>query len=395
MNKLAGRLPLQDMITSIIDSARVKVAAAEDTTEGKKEKLLAYEKKEHGGKIPSVKEEKEEKKESKEKMSSAIDFFNPEELEKFASALDMVGDQLMSEKEADAKETGSESHQGGQVLPTAVPPKGTQAYKKDSSQGHNIPMTTGKQADPSQGKAATQVENNHAKAPGGPAYPSKGVLKVGGIDAVLAKLAEDKEESKGSSLPPFMAKKKDEPKKEEKKEEKEERGEEKKSSALDYVLGKMAESSQGGMTLDSKSGEGPKPPSDSAGGNGPRSALESNQAAINMKKIDGKKPQKKMLSEVLTEPAYSKAHDSKVHENLQNPSKGGVKIAADEAKSLLRKVANEGCKCEGKGSCMYCKMKAAADGKKKEKESMSAGGSGMGLSAPTPVSTPPGMSGSI
>lgn len=273
--KLAGRLPLKDMIAGVIQESRMKVAAAEEKDE-KVKKLVAYEKKEHGGKVPSVKDEEKEKEEETEKKSSVVDFFDSEEVEKLASALDYAGEML---KEADKVELGGESKQGGMVLAVMAPVKGTQPYKHDSSKSHNVPMSTGMQADPSQGKAATQVPNDHAKAPGG-----GGTQKVSSINAVLAKVAEEK---KGF---PF-AKKED--KKDEKKEEKkdDEKGEEKKSSAnVSYILNKMAESAQGGMTLDSKSGEGPKPESSAKGGNDARGPLESNQAAISMKKIDGKKP---------------------------------------------------------------------------------------------------------
>lgn len=159
-----------------------------------------------------------------------------------------------------------------------------------------------------------------------------------------------------------------------------------KKSSAEYILGKIAETIGGGMTLDSPSGQGVTPPSDAAGGNNVRSILESNQAVINMKKIDGKGPQKRMLSEVLSEPAWSKGTDSKVHENLQNASKGGVKIASSvktaAARAFLRKVAEEGCTCGDQGECKYCKLQAAT-----KKEKQSEGG--------MPMTTPPGMSGSM
>ena len=55
----------------------------------------------------------------------------------------------------------------------------------------------------------------------------------------------------------------------------------------------------------------------------------------------------------------SKSTDNKVHQNLRNASKGGVKIAAADKLALLQKIAEDGCKCSGKGECQYCKMKAA------------------------------------
>lgn len=428
-SKLAGHLPLQDMIQSTIESARSKLAAAEEKNEksDKVKKLVEYEKKEHGGKIPSVKDEEEE---HKEKMSSVIDVSDPREVEKLASALDVVGDLL---KEADSIENGGESRQGGEQLPTGSPVGGTQPYKKDGSKKHQVPMATGLEAKKETGSAATAVPDTQHKPPVplNSAYPKKGVLKtaaesvkeliekkkaekkpedkkeeaketaeepkekassvarleaaldkvakkeperdmeaghrragaaigagLGGLNAAIGSAAHNAHVDRIKRIAPTLGKytkktntlghglggaalgaglgyvggqirnvmaKGMAPKKE------------KNSSAVDYILGKIAESSQGGMTLDSPSGVGPKPESSAAGGNDARKALESSQAAINMKKVDGKKPQKRMLSEVLSEPAQTKSTDSKVQENLRNATAGGVKIAA--AKALLAKIA--------------------------------------------------------
>lgn len=131
------------------------------------------------------------------------------------------------------------------------------------------------------------------------------------------------------------------------------------AEALDYILGKVAASEVrgGGETLDDKSAPVPKNPG--------RELIQSNQSVIDAKRVQAKAPRKAELAQVLTEPAMSKATDSKVQENLRNASKGGVKIAA--AKALIQKVAAEGCTCEGKGECRYCKMKAVLDKKKGEK----------------------------
>jgi hypothetical protein len=156
----------------------------------------------------------------------------------------------------------------------------------------------------------------------------------------------------------------------------------KQSSALGHVLNKIAEQeggahlstdakTGGGVTLDSPAEKGPKPSKDPSGGNDARKHISSIQAAIAMKKVDGKAPQKKMLSEILSEPAQTKSTDSKVHENLRNATEGGVKIAA--ATALLRKIAEEGCKCEEGGEdCRHCKLKKAL-----EKKSQGLGGSSM------------------
>lgn len=395
-NKLAGNLPLADMVAQIIDDSRSKIAAAEGKDEKKdekKKKLMKYEEKEHGH-IPSVKEEEAEK-----KASAVIDFSDPDEVEKLASALDVVGEQFMKSA-ADEANHGAEYKGGGELLPDNKMMGGKQSYAKDKSKSHNIPERTAEQSGDGGGPAKTQVENDakpskilkytHAE------YPKKGVMKTAeevateekpksasvlALQAALAKTAEfppkkeekkgeEKEEKKEGKAPPFA-------KKEEKGEEKKDEGEkDKKASPVDYILNKMAnvEKRMGGETLDSKSGDGPKPPT--GGTNSARSMIASNAAATDAKKVQTKAPQKKLMAEVLTEPMQSKAHDAKVQENLRNASKGGVKIAA--ARELLKKIAAEGCTCDGKGECKHCKMKAAME---KKSTGMPATGSSMPSSA--------------
>lgn len=382
--KLAGHLSLHDMIKSVIDDARVKVASDEgekkDEKSDKVKKLLKYEKKEHGH-IPSEKEEEAEK-----KASADFDLSDSDDVEKLASALELIGEKIA----ADSHYLGGESHQGGETLATMSAVSGKQPYKKDSSKAHNVPMSTGLETKKETGPAKTAVPDTQhgGHIPVTAAMPKKGVMKTA-AEGVMAKIEamkgkkEEKKEDKGEE----KGEKKENPfaKKEEKGEDKE-----KKSAALDFVLSKLGEGEQerrmGGETLDSKSGDGPKPESGSKGGNSARSAISSNSSAINMKKVDGKGPQKKMLSEVLTEPALSKSHDSKVSENLRNASKGGVKIAA--AKDFLQKIAEEGCTCSGKGECKHCKLKEAMK-KKMEKKSM--GGMSMGGAAPAMTTPPPAM----
>jgi hypothetical protein len=95
----------------------------------------------------------------------------------------------------------------------------------------------------------------------------------------------------------------------------------------------------------------------SGDGNSARSHISSNQAAINMTKRDAKKVQVGPLGEILDQPAFSSAHDSKLQENLRNTGKAGVKIAgAADVKSVLHKIASKGCTCNGKKECQYCKM---------------------------------------
>lgn len=399
---MAGRVSLSDLVNNTIEGARTKLAASEGKDEKKDEKvkkLVSYEKKEHGH-IPSPKEEEAEKKASTE---TNIDL---DEVEKLASALDQVGQQLIElDKEAgDKQDHGGEYKGGGESLPVMAPVGGKQNYGKDSSKSHNVPMSTESQKGDGGNPAKTQVKNDHAKAPGGAPYPKKGVMKTAGtsvLDRIRAAAAPKTDESeagegeekvaefppskdegkedKGEKKAPVMlfGKKKDEDKKgEEKKDDKE-----KKASNVDHILNKIAnvEKRMGGETLDSKSGEGVKVPS--GGTNGARSMIASNEAATNAKKVQAKAPQKKLMSEVLTEPMQSKAHDHKVSDNLRNASKGGVKIAA--VREALKKIAAEGCTCEGKGECKNCKMKKAME--KKSMGGMPSTGPASGASSSMPA----------
>jgi len=382
-SKLAGHLPLQDMIAQTLESARSKIAAADDKEKVKK--LVAYEKKEHGGKIPSAKEEEEEHK--KEKMSSAIDFSDPDDMSKLASALEELGDELL--KEADSVENGGESHQGGQQLATMSPVKGKQVYTGAKAK-HQVPTSTGMQGDPSQGKAQTQVPNDHARAPGGTGakYPAKGVLKTAGasvLQAVVEKIAAEKAEEKKEE----KAEEKGEKKKGfvpfGKKEEKGEKGEakEKQSEAVQFIMGKLAEYHGGGETLDDK----PAPVPSNEG----RQLIANNKAPVSATKREAKGPGRKQLSEVLSEPAQTKSTDSTVQDNLRNAAKGGVKIAA--VKAYLGKIAEAGCVCAGAGECDYCRMKASVDKKRADKKvKQSLGAPPMGP-APTAGGPMGGMSG--
>jgi hypothetical protein len=392
-NKIAGQLPLQEMIANVLSESRAKLAAAE---EGKEE-----EKNEKHEKGESKKEEKKEhkkpseKEESKkgnpfEKLSSSDSFY----VDELIDALDYV-----AEKIAAGADIGNESHQGGTTLANNSVVGGEQSKKKDGSKVNQIPMHGGTQSDPTQGPSKTQVKNDAPKAPGGGGTQkvagkeadeeydrmSKGHGRMGAIGGAMGDASsggiasaahqvmkhvnehgEDFSKFKmgkgrnvagalaggvvGGAAGHLMGKAnnwvagKMAPRKKE-------------SSAVESILTKIAEATQGGMQLSSASGQGQKPPSDSAGGNEARKALESNQAAMNMKKIDGKSPQKKMMSSYLKEPSQTSSTDSKLNENLRNTSKAGVKIA--EYKEELAKIAAAGCTCDGASTCKYCKMQAA------------------------------------
>lgn len=348
--KLAGYQPLRELVQNAISENAGKLALIQGGAE----------------KTASVKEDIVEK-----ETSTGLDFHNVDHMDKLASALEEAGEKIA------AGFIGGESPQGGDLLDTAKPVGGTQPYKKDKSKSHDPAKEQGKTTthpDGAGGKDTLLADNMPMGVK--PAYPSKGVLKKASA-TLLEQL-----QLKTAGENPFAKKdgdKKDEAKKVEKlvKYEKKEHGhipsekeeeEEKKASAVDFILnaidkeaaagGAATEKAMGGETLDSAAGQGPKGDS-----NPGRSAVMSISAAINAKKRELKAPRIAELKQVLTEPAFSAAHDSKVKENLRNASKGGVKIAV--AKTLLQKIAEEGCKCDGKGECNYCKLKAKVDEKKK------------------------------
>jgi hypothetical protein len=353
--KLAGHLPLQDMVQRTIERARSQMQI-KTASEERKEEMV---------------EEKVQ-----EKVASAINPFDPTEIEKLASALEFAAEELT--KEADGVVNGGESKQGGEQIANNGPVGGTQPYKKDKAK-HQIPAPTTKSTKDNPGPA-NAMKTDDERAPGGTGakYPAEGPLrkkaavadlaaKAGGhlanVGARVANVARvGGPVTKGTAtalgagaygagaLAAGAA-------------GKAAFGKNKKSSAeaAEYVLGKLAESAQGGLTLDSKSESGAKPNMSADG----RSMIASNSAPKDATKAKAKSFQKVLLKEVLTEPAQTKATDSKVHENLRNASKGGVKIAA--ARAILQKIAEEGCKCDGKGDCKHCKMNASMKAKKEEK----------------------------
>src|SRR4051812_23058002 len=127
--KMAGHLSLHDMIAGVISDSREKLAADEKKEEKKDGKkpppFMAKKKDDHDG--DDKKEEKGDKGD-KEKESS-VDFSDPNDVEKLASALDHVGEKIA----ADSTYIGLESKQGGEVLATMSKVPGKQPYKKDSS----------------------------------------------------------------------------------------------------------------------------------------------------------------------------------------------------------------------------------------------------------------------
>lgn len=340
--KLAGHLQLHDMVANVLQSNKQKLAA--DDKSEKVKKLVEYEKKEHGGKIPSVADEKAE---HKNKESSVIDYSDPVEVEKLASALDFITVKLSG----DSMFLGGEARQGGEVLATMSAVPGTQPYKKNGSKKHQVPMSSGLMATKDNPGSATAVPTDDHRAPGGTGakYPAKGVLKTGSADEAALSVHERIQAAKlraqgmpEEQIPAVVERQKTS------------------AAALNYLLAKVSgvenggESKQGGEQL---SNTAPVP------SNPGRQLISNNAAPAKATKREAKSPRKAELAQVLTEPAMTSSTDSKVQENLRNASKGGVKIAA--AKALLQKIAEEGCTCgPGGAECRYCKMKKAVADKK-------------------------------
>jgi hypothetical protein len=195
-------LPLQDMIAGVIKTANAKLAAEEPREPEKVKKLLAFEKKEHGGHLPTVEEEKDEC----AKMASA-QLCSSDHVEKLASAVEYLSSHLgdieapgpiaqamakMAMKpgagggSAGGKSTPNPSSSAG-ALQTTQAIGGSQKYTKNKAKGeqaedeHNKALSSARAHD---GK--TQLDNNMHDAPGNNGgavpkteYPKKGPFVAG------------------------------------------------------------------------------------------------------------------------------------------------------------------------------------------------------------------------
>lgn len=106
---------------------------------------------------------------------------------------------------------------------------------------------------------------------------------------------------------------------------------------------------------------GPDPNAGSGYGNDQRSLIASNDAAIGYTKGDAKKPQGRQMSEVLTEPAFSPEHDSKLREQLRNAGEAGVKIARAAVVPFLKQAAASGILTQETVNAFKAKQKTASD----------------------------------
>jgi len=81
----------------------------------------------------------------------------------------------------------------------------------------------------------------------------------------------------------------------------------------------------------------PRGSAPTSGEGGGRELISSNEAAMNATKGQAKQQNKGALTELLTEPMQSSAHDETLQQSLDNTSSAGVKISA--ARELLKKMA--------------------------------------------------------
>lgn len=378
-NKLASRLPIQQMIASVISSATEKVAEAQSSSQKARE-LISYEKREHGH-IPTPAEEEAEK--TKTANAVASDY-----VEKLASAVEFIVGSFdtiefpnkgVLQKAAESAGSPQGAGKGPGSLEVTDAIGGQQNY--NMGHAHNTEASSSKASTslsgshPGDGK--TQLDNNMHNAPGGGSlaptakYPPKGPLVSGPTaktaaanslrQAVLRKLAgEDVSQANISAertANPLAG-----------------MGQLQSFDATEVAPHQAGDASGGGF------------------GNQNRRLIASNQAAIDATKRDAKGPVKTQLSELLEEPALSSSTDPVLNNNLQNTGKAGVKIAA--ARAALEKVAQQGCTCTTiDGECAFDKLSkvAAATQSKKGKSKVAnammgyGGGSGMSAGSSSPM----------
>jgi hypothetical protein len=394
-SKLAGlNLPLADMIANVIDQSRSKIAAVEEKEKDEKKSFPKKEEK---------KESKKDEKEEGEKTSAVIDYQDPEEVEKLASALDVMAELV---KEA-GDLNGQESKQGGTQLPVMPMVGGKQTYTGNKAKTQ-IPAPTTKSTNDNPG-AANALATDEGRAPGGTGakYPAKGVLKTA-AENILAQINAEKEKEafsttrEGHKLDAAeyasLAKAHHEVGRDVSKAREEyhkkapirsfllhgrtgsgqdeddigTRGLRQNARHFDYAAkkhekGQNAYNPFGGLLTPSRheskekkseavdfilskiaevnNGGEKKQGGEQLSNTAPvpsnpgRQLISSNSAPAGATKRDAKSPRKAELAQVLNEPAMTSSTDNTVQQNLRNASKGGVKIAA--VKAELQKIASD------------------------------------------------------
>lgn len=413
-NKLASRLPIQQMIANVISSATEKVAEDQKGRDKKVKELLAYEKKEHGH-IPTPSEEEAEK-------TAAAS--SPAYIEKLANAVEYIAGNfdsiefpnrgVLQKAAEEAASAGSPQGAGkGQgALPVSQARGGEQNH--NMGHAHNIEASTSKANAPTSGArpgdGKTQLENDMHHAPGGGGmaptakYPPKGPLVAGpsagghsektayiGIDQLaggaIGYSKGQQQASRGEEhdfggkqiasllLPGGIGYQVGRSLGHDKYHREHDKEKNASSAIRAAVLRKLAGEDvmraniEAERTANPLAGMGqletfeanqpsPHQAGDHTGGSGnqARRLISSNEAAINATKRDAKGPVKTQLSEVLEEPALNAGTDPVLNNNLQNTGNAGVKIAA-QARAILEKVAQQGCTCVTiDGECTYCRL---------------------------------------
>lgn len=389
MNKLASRLPIQQMIANVISSATEKVAEDQNVRGQKVKELLSYEKREHGH-IPTPAEEEAEKM----KTASA-----PSYIEKLASAVEFIAGNLNSIEfpnkgvlQKAAEHTGSPqgAGKGEGALEVMEAIGGNQNHTMGHA--HNTEASSSKAHTPlsgsHEGDGKTQLDNDMHNAPGGGSiaptakYPVKGPLVSGPSATKQAASIQDiyrnaipSKEKAAFAIRQAVLKKL--------------AGEDVMKANIEAERSADPLAGMGQLESFDATKTSPHQSGDASGGgfgNQNRRLIASNQAAIDATKRDAKGPVKTQLSELLDEPALTSSTDPVLENNLQNTGKAGVKIAA--ARAILEKVAQQGCTCETiDGECAYDRMvKAAAATQSKRGKAKTAnammgyGGGGGGMS---------------
>lgn len=85
--------------------------------------------------------------------------------------------------------------------------------------------------------------------------------------------------------------------------------------------------------------------------------IATNEEAINLTKKDAVADLQAEVAKVLKEPAYSGATDRKLDDALDHASSAGTKLSS-VARQTLEKVAEQGCTCNGSGTCSYCHLRS-------------------------------------
>lgn len=379
--KLASRLPIQQMIASVLNSATEKVAQDQTSREHKVKELLSYEKKEHGH-IPTPAEEEAEKKAAA-----------PEYVEKLASAVEYISTHMneidfpnrgVLQKAAEHGGSPQGAGKGEGALKVMEAIGGEQNH--NMGHAHNIEASSSKTHDPlsgsHEGDGKTQLDNNMHNAPGGGGlaptakYPAKGPLVAGPSAG-----GHHSKEKAAAALRQAVLKKL--------------AGEDVMKANIEAERSANPLAGMGQLESFDATQPSPHQAGDETGGSGnqARRLISSNQAAIDATKRDAKGPVKTQLSELLDEPALNSSTDPVLQNNLQNTGSAGVKIAA--ARSALEKIAQQGCTCETiDGECAHDRLvKAAAamqskKGSTKTANALMGYGGGMSGGSAMPSSSP-------